>query len=551
VSGSGATWSADTGYNSGAGATSTTTVTGTTDPTLYKTERYTSSTTTPLTYTAAVPNGNYLVRLYFAETYPTTQAAGARVFDVDIQSVRAFENVDIFAQAGGANKALMLEKPTSVTNGQVKISFIRQVQNPKVNAIEIVPATTTSDTQAPTSPGALTFSSVTSSSVKVDWTAATDNVGVTGYRVSRGSTVLSTVTSLSYTDSGLSPSTSYTYSVVALDAAGNASPPRTGTIATIAGGGGTPSSTVRINAGGPSYTSGSGTTWSADMGYNAGASATTTTTVTGTTDPTLFKTERYSTSTTTPLTYTVTVPNGNYLVRLHFAETYPATQVTGARVFDVDIQSARAFEDVDIFARAGANKALVLEKPTTVTNGQIKISLIRQIQNPKINAIEIVPATTPTAAVRVNSGGPSYIDGASNTWAADTGFSGGSSYTSTSTATITGTSDPTLYKTERYQASGASPLSYTFSVPNGNYEVRLYFAETYAATQVAGARVFDVDIQSLRAFENVDIFTQAGGANKALVLKKSVSVTNGQVKIGLVRQVQNPKINAIEIVPLP
>jgi hypothetical protein len=35
------------------------------------------------------------------------------------------------------------------------------------------------------------------------------------------------------------------------------------------------------------------------------------------------------------------------------------------------------------------------------------------------------------------------------------------------------------------------------------------------------------------------------------VLKKSVSVTNGQVKIGLVRQVQNPKINAIEIVPLP
>jgi chitodextrinase len=548
TNGSGVTWSADNGYSGGAVATSTTTVTGTTDPTLYKTERYTSSTTTPLTYTAAVPNGNYIVRLYFAETYAKTQATGARVFDVDIQSVRAFEDVDIFAQAGGANKALMLEKPTTVTNGQVKISFIHQVENPKVNAIEIVPATSTTDTQAPSSPGSLTFSGVTSSSVTVNWSAATDNVGVTGYRISRGSTVLSTVTGLSYTDAALSPSTSYTYSVVALDAAGNASVARTGAIATTASGGGTPSTSVRINAGGPSYTSGSGTVWSADTGYNSGTIATTTTnTVTGTTDPTLFKTERYTTSTTAPLTYTVAVPNGNYVVRLYFAETYTATQATGARVFDIDIQSLRAFEDVDIFAQAGgANKALMLEKAATVTNGQIKISLLHQVENPKINAIEIVPATT--AAVRVNAGGQSYVDTTGNTWSADSGYSGGSVYTST--ATVSGTSDPKLYQTERFQSSTTAPLTYTFSVPNGDYQVRLFFAETYARTQAAGARVFDVDIQAVRAFEDVDIFAQAG-ANKALVLQKAATVTNGQLKISLLRQVENPKINAIEVVPVP
>ena len=87
------------------------------------------------------------------------------------------------------------------------------------------------------------------------------------------------------------------------------------------------------------------------------------------------------------------VPNGNYTVRLHFAETYSGTKGPGKRVFDVDIQSARAFENVDIYALAGGNKALVLSKSLSVSNGQIKIAFLRQVENPKINAIEIVPAS--------------------------------------------------------------------------------------------------------------------------------------------------------------
>ena len=50
---------------------------------------------------------------------------------------------------------------------------------------------------------------VTSSTVTVNWTAATDNVAVTGYRVSRDGSVQSTVTGLSFSDSGLTASTSY------------------------------------------------------------------------------------------------------------------------------------------------------------------------------------------------------------------------------------------------------------------------------------------------------------------------------------------------------
>jgi len=79
------------------------------------------------------------------------------------------------------------------------------------------------DMEAPSSPANLGTTAVTSNSISLQWDAATDNVGVTGYRVSRNGQTIATVVSTSYNDSGLQPSTSYDYSVQALDAAGNES----------------------------------------------------------------------------------------------------------------------------------------------------------------------------------------------------------------------------------------------------------------------------------------------------------------------------------------
>ncbi|WP_376774174.1 hypothetical protein [Nonomuraea muscovyensis] len=55
------------------------------------------------------------------------------------------------------------------------------------------------------------------------WNAATDDVGVTGYEVYRGPTLVTTVTGTSYTDTGGTANTGYTYTVRAKDAAGNRS----------------------------------------------------------------------------------------------------------------------------------------------------------------------------------------------------------------------------------------------------------------------------------------------------------------------------------------
>ncbi|MFF0300396.1 glycoside hydrolase family 6 protein [Streptomyces sp. NPDC004562] len=110
------------------------------------------------------------------------------------------------------------------------------------NAYPAVPTggTDPGDTTAPTAPTGLRATAKTASSVSLAWTAATDNVGVTGYDVYRdGTRVGSPSTGTTYTDTGLSAATAYSYTVRARDAAGNVSAASAAlSVTTEAGGGG-------------------------------------------------------------------------------------------------------------------------------------------------------------------------------------------------------------------------------------------------------------------------------------------------------------------------
>ena len=96
----------------------------------------------------------------------------------------------------------------------------------------VASATTQSpDTEPPSAPGTLTATVVSGTQVDLSWGPATDNVGVTGYRVERcqgvGCTVfvkLATPTLTTFSDTGLTPNTPYSYIVRATDAAGNLGP---------------------------------------------------------------------------------------------------------------------------------------------------------------------------------------------------------------------------------------------------------------------------------------------------------------------------------------
>ena len=90
----------------------------------------------------------------------------------------------------------------------------------------------TGDTTAPSIPTNLLATVVSPSQINLSWSASTDNTAVTGYRIYRNGTQITTTTGTTYSNTGLSASTLYTYTVSAYDLAGNVSSQSTGASAT-------------------------------------------------------------------------------------------------------------------------------------------------------------------------------------------------------------------------------------------------------------------------------------------------------------------------------
>ncbi|MBI2097646.1 MAG: fibronectin type III domain-containing protein [Candidatus Vogelbacteria bacterium] len=82
---------------------------------------------------------------------------------------------------------------------------------------------TTADTTPPTVPTGLTANAISSSQINLTWTASTDNIAVTGYKIFRNGAQIATTPTNSFQNTGLAPATAYTYAVAAYDAAGNPS----------------------------------------------------------------------------------------------------------------------------------------------------------------------------------------------------------------------------------------------------------------------------------------------------------------------------------------
>ncbi|GEM_PF-669648 len=81
----------------------------------------------------------------------------------------------------------------------------------------------TVDTQPPTVPSSLTSTNTTTTTVSLSWNASTDNVGVTYYLIYKGGVMIDSVTTTSYMATALTPSSTYSFTVKARDAANNIS----------------------------------------------------------------------------------------------------------------------------------------------------------------------------------------------------------------------------------------------------------------------------------------------------------------------------------------
>ncbi|AZB32816.1 reprolysin-like metallopeptidase [Chryseobacterium bernardetii] len=126
----------------------------------------------------------------------------------------------------------------STTTGRIMVKGSNHIFFDVNNAnISVNAGSGTPDTVAPTAP-TLAASGTTSISTNLSWSGATDNVGVTGYDVYMGASLIGSTASTTYTVTNLTPSTTYSFSVKAKDAAGNASSSsNTVNVTTLAGGG--------------------------------------------------------------------------------------------------------------------------------------------------------------------------------------------------------------------------------------------------------------------------------------------------------------------------
>ena len=213
---------------------------------------------------------------------------------------------------------------------------------------------------------------------------------------------------------------------------------------------------------------------------------------------------------------------------------------------DVGVVVYQIYSGTTAAGTALGTTSATLSNLTPNTNYVFTVTALDAAGNasPTSNAVSVT--TTPVAsAVSIDAGGP-----AADPFLADAYFSGGSTYSNTSTidtSLIAGTAPPqAVFQTERYG-------EFTYTIPNlttgAPYTATLYFEESYVTA--AGQRLFDVAINGTKVLTAFDIYLMAGGQNKAVAqVFNTTADSSGRVAIQFSKgTVENPKVCGITITP--
>lgn len=173
-------------------------------------------------------------------------------------------------------------------------------------------------------------------------------------------------------------------------------------------------STVRINCGGPEYTTNDGQVFEADDAnsyYTGGNTTTIEDDIAGTDDDPLYQSERYGNA--DGFGYEIDVANAVYDVHLHFAEIWWGDDGNGggneSRVFDLAIEGTEELTDYDIHQQVGHDAALVESfQAVQVTDGQLEITTTTSTDNAKFSAIEVVPSSVSVPPAPTNLSSPAH-----------------------------------------------------------------------------------------------------------------------------------------------
>ena len=407
----GSVFVADQNFFGGFTNSTTSAISGTSDQTLYKTERWGS-----FSYAIPVTPGTYDVRLHFVELYFAAPCAGKRIFSIELGDTPAspdLPNLDICAQVGAKAAFVRTTTGVTVTDGFLSIqSIYGTADDPELAAIEVYPSASSQGTPpsvTTTNPSDGATNVGTATTVTATFSRALDPATVTtsSFTLKRpdGTTVPATVsydgpsTTATLTPSAaLASSTTYTARLENTIKASDGTAMTTAYSWTFTTSAPATPAPVRVNAGGPVYTTTGGTAFLADQYFSGGNAFSSTHAISGTTDQALYQNERWG-----AFGYAIPVVNGTYDVKLHFVELYYGTSAPGGagkRVFGVDILDTPTSPDIqnlDIYAQVGANAALVKTvSGVGVTDGVLNIqSVYGSADDPEIAAIEVVPVSGP------------------------------------------------------------------------------------------------------------------------------------------------------------
>ncbi|HEU5145200.1 MAG TPA: putative Ig domain-containing protein [Chryseosolibacter sp.] len=571
-------------------------INGTADDQLYRTERYGN-----FSYQVPVASGEYVVRFHFAEIYFGATGGGAggvgkRVFNVTGEGLPLLTNFDIFAEAG-AMAAVIKEFNITVADGVLNVDFASVAENPKVSAIEIVPFVDPNTppvianpipnaTFVAASPFTFAFAANTFTDADGDvltytaalsdgsslpgWlnfdggsrtfsgTPATTDEGTYQIQVNASDGVASVsdmfaliiewnetpIVANPIPDQSAETGSPFTFAFAANTFTDADNDPLT-FAATLDNGdalpswltfvpatrtfGGTPASTdagallIKVTA-----SDGKGGTVADSYQLTIGIANS---------PPVVANAIPDQTATSGSL-FTYTFASNTFSDANGDALTYSATLAGGAALpsWLVFSSSSRSFTGTPTSANLGT---LIIDVVAADGRGGVASESFQLT----------VRSAPPAAGTRINAGANSLTLSDGRVFSSDFGYSGGASYTNTSTADITGTIHDALYRSERYNLTG-----YNLSLASGTYLLTLHFAEIWfgapgGSTGGAGKRVFNVSAEGVPLLSNFDIYAEAG-AMAAVVKEFEITVADGTLNIAFGKVIQNPKVSAIEVVPI-
>ena len=609
--GAGNSWSADQSF-SGGGPYSKPglPIADTEDDTLYQTERFGNFSYNFSLPSGDYVVDLHFAEIYFGSNQSPSGPGGSgeRVFDASIEGTLVLDNYDIFADVG-ADTAVIKSFPVTVSDGELNIGFVTVTNNAKVSAIAVYAAgdvnfapdvepipnqanvegddisnsgLAVSATDPDNGPQSLSYS-ISGQPAGVDIEPTNGQIiGAIADGAADNSPYTVTVT---VSDGDKSTDVQFTWTITSGDNAPIIEP--IGDQQTIEG----DTLVVAVSASDPdpgdtlafsieivdngtstpvdpaSYTftdNGDGTgqlSWTPQTG-DAGSYTATVTVSDG------------SNSVTEP--FAITVADGPTLPTITLTSPEEGALLTGESV-DIfwDVQLLESDDHIHIYVDGEKKEGSVNPTPPYTLNFadknvgpgahvlEVRVSNAthEEYTNPEASdSVNVTVGAPGDPLYRVNAGGPLVSD-APLDWSADTTSNpspyvvlgtcgscnktfGSGSFTGTNT---TGAPNQ-IYGKERWDAPANPEMTWEFPVDAGDYELRLYFIEAFASA--AGERLFDVKVEGITVLDNYDIFVAAGGTNVPVEESITTNVTDGSLTIEFLRDVENPKVNGLEILPV-